>query len=154
LYSLLRVLFFALFRASAAPVAAADLRTAFALGARFDLRLALWLAVPPLAWGWIGPLRAERPLGARLPEPWIPGAGALVTLVYFCDIGHYDYLHARLAAQVLDELRSREALGMIWESYPVVPGLLALALAALGWLVLARGFLARARRPWNTGSPS
>jgi phosphoglycerol transferase MdoB-like AlkP superfamily enzyme len=60
---------------------------------------------------------------------------------------------------VLDELRSpREAFGMIWQSYPVAWGLLALALLAWGWSRLGAHALrvaelpARPTRPRSAGA--
>jgi len=57
-------------------------------------------------------------------------------LTYFIDLGHYDYLHDRLNASAIEHILPLSiALKMLWETYPVIPGLLALFLFAFafGW---------------------
>ena len=140
-FSLLRVVFFFAFRSPSGSLEGQDIAHAFALGARFDLRLALLVALPLFLTGLPGPLRSGRRGGAWLARLWLAAVGVLLTLVYCFDFGHYDWLHERLSAAVLDELRSpREAMGVVWESYPVVWGLLGLAVVAGGWLALAARF--------------
>ncbi len=146
-FTLLRVAFYALFRDTAGDVSTGDVLYAGWLGLRFDLRLALLLVLPLLTLTLLPHLRPTRRAGALLWRGWIPVAGMLLTAIYAFDLGHYDWLHERLDAKVLDELRSpREAAGMIWESYPVLPGLLGLALIAFAWNVLGRMAVKRARR--------
>ncbi|MFN0006998.1 MAG: LTA synthase family protein [Planctomycetota bacterium] len=147
--SVLRVVFYLVFRQSGGETTSADLARAFGLGSRFDLRLALLVSLPLTAFIWVGSVRPvwSRPT-SLLAQVWLTAAGALGTLIYFFDFGHYAYLHRRLEATVLDELRSpRESLAMIWDTYPVVWGLAALGLITWGWLLLARSTLAIARRP-------
>jgi phosphoglycerol transferase MdoB-like AlkP superfamily enzyme len=145
----LRAVFFGLFRSSAGPVDGLEIVRAFGLGARFDLRLALLVVLPLLVLALVPALRPQRPAGRSLWMGWIIVSQTLLLLVSAFDLGHYDYLHERLDAKVLDELRSpREAAGMIWETYPVLPGLLGLAALAGGWWLVSRWvLLAAAARP-------
>lgn len=154
-FTVLRAVFFALFRSTAGPVDGAETVEAFWIGARFDLRLALVVALPLALLAIARPLRPARPAGARLWTIWIVGVQTLLVLVNAFDLGHYDYLHERLDAKVLDELRSpREAAGMIWETYPVLPGLVLLAAAAGGWWLLSRWILRAAREERPVARPA
>ena len=151
-YSALRLVFFAIFQADGGAHRAPDLAHAFWLGARLDLRLALLVSLPLFLLAGPG----LRPLGRRasgvLWRAWIVVVGGLVSSIYLFDLGHYDYLHERLAAAALDELRSpREAAGMIWQSYPVVGGLIVLGLCLWGWAALAGSSLRKAREPAALG---
>lgn len=50
-------------------------------------------------------------------------------LVYFVDLGTYSYLHTRLNGTLLMFLENPAiSLAMIWQSYPVIPGVLVLGL--------------------------
>jgi phosphoglycerol transferase MdoB-like AlkP superfamily enzyme len=146
-YTLLRGAFCAAFLGSAGDVGSGLVAKAFWLGLRFDLRLAILVALPLVLLAAVPGLHPARRAGAVLWRVWIVAAGLFVTLVYAFDFGHYDYLHERLDAKVLDELRSpRESFGMLWESYPVPLALLGVALVVAGWLALAAYALRRARR--------
>lgn len=150
-YSALRVVFYLAFRTSGGETTSADLARAFGLGARFDLRLALIVSLPLVALAWIASVRPGWSRAASLlGQVWLTVAGLLGTLICFFDFGHYAYLHRRLEATVLDELRSpRESLTMIWDSYPVVWGAVGLGLIAWGWLWLARSTLRIAQSPYR-----
>lgn len=147
LYSALRLVFWLVFGTEAAAQTG-DLRLAFALGARFDLRLSLFVALPLALLSPVPGLRPSAKAGRILWSIWIGCALFTVLLAYVSDLGHYGWLHERLDAAVLDELRSPgEAVGMIWQSYPVGAGLLGLALAAWGLARLARALGGLAARP-------
>lgn len=116
---------------------AASIRDSLLLGARFDLRLVaiLTLAAAPFA---LVPACAPAGERRRARLVWA-GAESLLalalTLVVFADFGHYAYLVERLNGGVITLLKDpREALGMVWQSYPVVT--LAFAAAALTALML------------------
>jgi len=148
-YTALRVAFYLVYRASSGPTTSADLARAFGLGARFDLRLALVVSLPLIALAWIAAVRPGWNRTASLTwQTWLTAAGLLGTLIFFVDFGHYAYLHRRLEATVLDEMRSpRESLAMIWDTYPVLWGAAAVGLIAWGWLRLARVTFRIAQRP-------
>ena len=56
---------------------------------------------------------------------------AFLILMYFVDLGHYDYLHDRLNASSVEHILPLGiALRMVWETYPVVPGIILLFLFA------------------------
>jgi phosphoglycerol transferase MdoB-like AlkP superfamily enzyme len=127
-FSTLRIVFWGWFGDPADPIPGPDLFTAFYLGLKFDLRLALLLVLPLLALGW---LRWFNPFTHRWAHWLWTGYFALsntaVLLVFFIHFGHYDYLHKPLDATVLrfaDNLAI--SAQMVWETYPVLWGVIGL----------------------------
>jgi len=139
IFTLFRVLFWALFRSTAPEAPVFDFLRALYLGFKFDLRLSLLIFVPVLFLSWLPGLNLVRSSLAR----WIwlvyfAAMEAFLILTYFVDFAHYDYLHDRLNASALDHIQSTTiALQFIWETYPVALGFIILALLAIGygWLV-------------------
>jgi len=117
------------------------LLAAFVLGARFDLRLVL-LSVLPL---WV--LSRLPGLGRHLAPPhartlwwafWMSIA-LLWAVAWVFDAGHYAYLHQRLSAMLISLAGDpREALGMVWQSYPVIW----IVLGILLWLLICHSAFA------------
>jgi phosphoglycerol transferase MdoB-like AlkP superfamily enzyme len=109
-----------------------DTLKAFYIGLRFDGRVAAILAIPLLIF-LILPIKRVKAfytvLYIALP--------LILLLVYMGDFAHYAYMSLRINFAVFAELKDmREAMGVVWNSYPVIP--LALILAAVG---AAAGFL-------------
>jgi phosphoglycerol transferase MdoB-like AlkP superfamily enzyme len=139
-FASLRLLFWASFYEASAGAAWADVLKALYLGFKFDLRLALLLGLPLALLGWIPLFDPARRSAARLA--WL-GYFALtqcvVLLLYLVDFGHYGYVRARLNAGLAEHLTPvGVAARMAWETYPVVPGVLALLLLACGYFWLVR----------------
>jgi phosphoglycerol transferase MdoB-like AlkP superfamily enzyme len=112
---------------------------ALGIGLRFDLRVALLIALPvvllSLLPGRLG-LRTGR-VSRGLAVVWLALAGFGMTLTYVSDWAHYSYLEERLNASVLRFFQnSGDSLRMVWESYPVIPLLLLLLVttALSAWL--------------------
>jgi phosphoglycerol transferase MdoB-like AlkP superfamily enzyme len=139
IFVLFRAIFWALFRSIALEPIPSEFLWALYLGFRFDLRLSLLVCLPVLALSWIPFLNFTRSSTAkRIWLIYFTLAAAFLILTYFVDIAHYDYLHDRLNASALEHILSPAiALQMIWETYPVIPGILALLLVAMGygWMV-------------------
>lgn len=138
IFAVLRVAFFGWFLASQG-LELADVSRAFGIGLRFDLRVALLIALPvallSLLPGRLG-LRTGR-ISRGLAVLWMGLAGIGVTLTYVSDWAHYSYLEERLNASVLRFFQnSGDSLRMVWESYPVIPLLLLLLAGGLfgAWL--------------------
>lgn len=153
----LRLAFWLSFRSLAAQVPAQELLQGLYLGLKFDLRLALFIGVPPLLLGWLRWLDPARRNGAtRLWLGYFVAIQALVLFLYLVDFGHYGYVRARLNASVVEHLFPLSvSLHMAWESYPIVWGVLGIALLSALHLILLRRFavpeLARdgaIARPW------
>jgi phosphoglycerol transferase MdoB-like AlkP superfamily enzyme len=155
LFTLLRLAFWWVFRDVAAPIAGGDLLRCFYLGLKFDLRLALLIGLPVLLLGWIPPFHA---IGSRLGRGFWTGYWLLallaVLLVYAIDFGHYAYLRTRLDSTLVRFLYDpRDSARMVWQSYPVLRGVLALvATLAVLALLLRRGTAAIDRSPAHARS--
>lgn len=108
LFTILRIVFYFVFRSTAGVLDVHDIGRAFYLGLKFDARLAAILALPVLF------LR-------RFAIAYIVVAEAVVGVLYAADFGSYAYVHQRLNAGLLEFLRNPViSLHMVWESYHVV----------------------------------
>ncbi|HKW38387.1 MAG TPA: LTA synthase family protein [Burkholderiales bacterium] len=138
LFGAFRLAFFAAFRETLAGAPAADLARAFYLGTKFDLRLALLLLLPLAVLGGFPLFDPARRRAARVAWiAYLAAAQCAVALLYFVDFGHYAWLRVRLNASLIDHLTPvGVAARVAWDTYPVLPGLLALALltGAYAWL--------------------
>src|SRR5262245_10668118 len=155
LLALYRAAFWWLFRRAGRGVPRGELLRAAGLGLRFDLRLALLLALPALLIAWLPGAGPQDGLHAREAwRAWLLVSFGAVTLGHLVDLAHYDYLHARLDATVVEHLDAPGvALRAAWEGFPVLRGLLALAAALLVHAALVQQFvLAPRRAPAPTGS--
>ena len=153
LFTAFRILFWGVFRSSAAEAPAADLWWALYLGFKFDLRLSLLICLPVMALSWVPGLNFVRSLIAR--KIWVVYLIAMtlfLVLTYFVDLAHYEYLHDRLNASAIDHVLSFPiALRFVWETYAVIPGVLLIVAATVGygWVVNRFAFrrLGREGRP-------
>jgi phosphoglycerol transferase MdoB-like AlkP superfamily enzyme len=139
IFTLFRAIFWVLFRSTASEVSGSELLRALYLGFRFDLRLSLLVCLPVLALSWIPFLNFVRSsLAKRIWLIYLVAVEGFLILTYFFDFGHYDYLHDRLNASAIEHILPLAiALKMVWETYPVILGVLALLLFAIvyGWVV-------------------
>src|SRR5215813_14080282 len=137
-FAVLRGAFWAVFHDTLAAASWSDLLNALSIGLRFDLRLALDISLPLALLGWIPILNPARRASAR--AAWIGYFAAtqcVVLFLYFVDFGHYSYVRVRLNTSLVDHLTPvGVAARVAWETYPIVRGVLALALltAAYAWL--------------------
>jgi phosphoglycerol transferase MdoB-like AlkP superfamily enzyme len=142
MFTLFRIIFLALFRSTAQEAAGSDLLHAIYFGFKFDLRLSLVICLPPLILSWIPGLNFTRSLAAR--RIWVGyfvTVGVILVLGYFVDIAHYAYFHERLNASAIDHiLDTKTSLQAIWESYPVIPAVLALIFFSIGFGWMVRRF--------------
>ena len=152
-FAALRVVFWAAFQEALANASWADLLKALYLGFKFDLRLALLLCLPLALLGWIALFDLARRRAARIAWlAYLALAQCVVLLAYFVDFGHYAYVRVRLNASFLDHLTPvGVAARVAWETYPILPGVLGLALLtfAYAWIAgrAARRTLAPAANP-------
>lgn len=119
---------------------AQDLLNAMILGLRFDLRIAILVAVIPAFLLIVPKFNAlhSRPL-RLLMRLYLVIAIAAVLVTYAFDFGHYQYLGTRLNATVFRFLDDAQiSADMLWQSYPIVRISLAIAAASalLTWLLI------------------
>ena len=137
-FAAFRAAFWAAFHEALANASSADLLKALWLGFKFDLRLALLLLLPLALLAWIPLFDPARRRAARIAWlAYLALAQCAVLLAYFVDFGHYAYVRVRLNASLVDHLTPvGVAARVAWETYPVLPVLLGLALlgCAYAWV--------------------
>ncbi|WP_161596823.1 LTA synthase family protein [Chitinophaga vietnamensis] len=126
---LFRVVFY-LFFFKTTITDSAVISKAWYLGLKFDLRLTLILIVPIAAMALISRNNFFVSKGLRRVNlTYLFIVYLLLTLLYILDLGHYDYLGLRLDPSILRFLAKGERADnarMVWQSYPVVRGTLAI----------------------------
>ncbi|HUL91184.1 MAG TPA: LTA synthase family protein [Burkholderiales bacterium] len=134
-----RVAFWVAFRETLAGASWGDLAKAFYLGSKFDLRLALLLLLPLALLGGIPLLDPVRRRAARIGWlAYLAAAECAVLLLYFVDFGHYAWVRVRLNASLVDHLTPvGVAARVAWETYPILPGVLGLALLTVAYAWVA-----------------
>jgi phosphoglycerol transferase MdoB-like AlkP superfamily enzyme len=112
--------------------------SAFIMGLRFDARVSGIIALIMLllcAVPFINPLKNHK--GRRFWNIFLPVVFLLMAFVYAADFYHFDYLHQRLNATVLNYLQDAGiSFGMMWQSYP----LLKISIGLVIIFILARLF--------------
>ena len=136
LFVLFRIVFFYIFKNTAADVSSADITRAFWMGVRFDLRLSILISLPLLILTMVPVINMGRSSRTRLAGKWIYGILIISTVVFYAaDFGHFSYLQQRVDITALSLLENPAiALNMVWESYPVVWFVLLLGIICLSWI--------------------
>ena len=148
--------FWAVFHETLGGASGEDLAKALYLGSKFDLRLALLLLLPLALLAWIPLFDPARRRGARVAWlAYLAAAECAVLLLYFVDFGHYAWTRVRLNASLVDHLTPIGlAARVAWDTYPILWGVLALALltGAYAWAARRAGerTLAPAAHPLPT----
>ncbi len=140
LFTIFRVIFYLVFRSTSESPQAPVPFYSWYLGFKYDMRLALTINLPFMAFASIRWLDVRRCKSA-LTRWMIPYGltGTLLFLLYFVDFGHFAYLRSRLNSEIFDQLGSPAiALQMVWESYPVLWGLSALMVLVAGYLWIVK----------------
>lgn len=112
-----------------------DILKAWYLGMKFDLRLALILILPV----WLLIVLFRRKLFARsvfrkIILVYFFVAELLLLLLYVTDLGFYGYLNRRLDSFILHFFNQQDAgtnMQMVWETYPVIRGLLGMIITMI-----------------------
>jgi phosphoglycerol transferase MdoB-like AlkP superfamily enzyme len=96
--------------------------SAFFMGLRFDARIACIVGISMMLLSFIPFLNPFRNYKAK--GFWnflLPLVFTILVLFYFIDFYHYDYLHQRLNASVLNYLQDAGiSFSMMWQTYPLV----------------------------------
>jgi len=136
--SVLRLVFLFVFRTFAPQNSLREILVSLYIGMKFDLRLICLMALPLiiyllLAYFWHPARRVKK------AAVWLYSlASVLLLLIYFVDFGYYAYLSNRFNPFVLNFVQNPIiSLQMVWESYHVVWGALALAV----WGIISYAFI-------------
>ncbi len=142
-FSAARLAFWLLYDNPNDPLGNADLLKALYIGLKFDLRLALLIILPMFLLGWIRQLSPfDSTIGRLFWPAYLLLATLGVVLFYVTDFGHYAYLHVRVDSTVLRFLSNPLiSLEMVWQSYPVIAWLIALALLLAAFVLGIRRLL-------------
>ncbi|ACC97934.1 Alkaline phosphatase superfamily [Elusimicrobium minutum Pei191] len=130
-FFLMRFVFLFVYRAAITAEVKTYLLQSFYIGAKFDARLAAFLALPLGLYLFIKSIFPKIPavfnkIMASLYTVILTGAG----LVYAGDFGHYSYLGLRVNASLFKYLENAFiSFEMVWQTYPVV-------WASLGFILL------------------
>ena len=117
--------------------------SAFIMGLRFDARIACITGLLILllcAFPFINPFKNNKAAGFW--KTFLTIVFVLLVLLYAIDFYHYDYLHQRLNASVLNYLQDAGiSYKMMWQTYPLVKVTIAIIIIAVlarlffGWLL-------------------
>lgn len=150
-FSSVRLIFAAIFSTEASGYVAGEFQRALYLGAKFDMRVSLVLALPMVLIFWLPPLDPFKTSRAR--KVW----SAVYSVVFFLltslvmvDIAYYQYLNGRVNATILEFFKNPLiSAQMVWASYPVVW----MVLGAILFFYLSYRFLGRFIFPDRPGKP-
>jgi phosphoglycerol transferase MdoB-like AlkP superfamily enzyme len=144
-FTLLRVIFLMAFNTPADPLGALLWKSLYT-GFKFDLRLAVLINLPLLFSALPGINLYSKKTGKVFWGVYLALANMLVVLVYVFDFGHYAYLGIRIDATALRfALNPLISLGMIWETYPVIPIVLGVTAFIGAYCVLMVRILLKAK---------
>ncbi len=129
---LFRVIFY-LFFAELNNASSIEIRKAFLLGIRFDLKLAILTFFPMAILILIVNFRFfKRSIYKKIATFYLVLSYLVLTLFYLVDFGYYEYLAIRLDASSLRFLGNLKiSTQVLFESYPVYKGLLGLFILGL-----------------------
>ena len=128
LYSFLFRLLFYFFFAQLETAKSSEIQQAFSLGFRFDIKLAVLASLPLAILIFIVNKRLFQNKIFKITSlMYLTFIQITLTLFYIFDFGYYDYLSIRLDAASLRFLSNIDiSLQVLFESYPVYKGLIAL----------------------------
>ncbi|MDR2104406.1 MAG: sulfatase-like hydrolase/transferase [Deferribacteraceae bacterium] len=107
------------------PSKLVDILTAFYIGIRFDGRIAAVIALALIVY-------IVCPSGQKVYRVFYTFIATLLLLTYIGDFAYYAYMSTRINFSLFSELNDlQEALGVVWSSYPVIPLVVLLIIAAL-----------------------
>lgn len=138
IFFLFRVVFYLFFSETETGITLETVAKAFYLGAKFDLRAVLWLAMPLVFFSWLPFINFKT---NRKFWSWLYTLAAFLWVaVYFTDFGYYAYLNTRVNSSLVSFLHNPIiSAEMVWENYPVLKGFF----GTLALLYIYNNFLKR-----------
>ncbi len=128
-FTAFRIIFYFAFANAQSNFSSEDLRQAFYLGTKFDIRFALILITPVWILGylpWLNPIR-----GAQKFWRYFYNILFLVWLItYISDFGYYAYLSSRINGTIFHFFQNIWiSAEMVWQTYPVIPGFIGILIS-------------------------
>lgn len=135
-FTLMRGAFLFVFRTSLVPQSYPELWETFYVGAKFDMRLACGLSIILGLYFTLCAFWKKAQAARKAMAVFYGLLEALVMLIYFADFAHYAYISMRINYSILKYAENALiSLQMAWETYPVLWGVLGLAVwgTLAGW---------------------
>ena len=135
-FTLMRGAFLFVFRTSLVPQSYPELWETFYVGAKFDMRLACGLSIILGLYFTLCAFWKKAQAARKAIAVFYGLLEALVMLIYFADFAHYAYISMRINYSILKYAENALiSLQMAWETYPVLWGVLGLAVwgTLAGW---------------------
>jgi len=126
LFIIFRISFYFVYRGISGDFEFSELVKAFLMGIRFDLRLAIIISLPLLLLYMIPFfILTTSNIIRKAASTYVLLISMRMILFYAADFGHYGYLDSRLDITAVSFVENPIiSLQMIWESYPVIWGLI------------------------------
>lgn len=134
LFIILRISFYFVYRGVSGDIEFSELVKAFLMGIRFDLRLAIMISLPLILLSMIPYFNLTTSnIIRKTASIYVLIISIIMILFYAADFGHYGYLDNRLDITAVSFIENPIiSLQMIWESYPVIWGLIIIILLIYG----------------------
>lgn len=134
LFIILRISFYFVYRGVSGDTEFSELVKAFLMGIRFDLRLAIMISLPLILLSIIPYFNLTTSnIIRKTASIYVLIISIIMILFYVADFGHYGYLDSRLDITAVSFIENPIiSLQMIWESYPVIWGLIIIILLVYG----------------------
>lgn len=134
LFIILRISFYFVYRGVSGDIEFSELVKAFLMGIRFDLRLAIIISLPLILLSMIPYFNLTTSnIIRKTASIYVLIISIIMILFYVADSGHYGYLDNRLDITAVSFIENPIiSLQMIWESYPVIWGLIIIILLIYG----------------------
>lgn len=122
------------YRGVSGDIEFSELVKAFLMGIRFDLRLAIMISLPLILLSMIPYFNLTTSnIIRKTASIYVLIISIIMILFYAADFGHYGYLDNRLDITAVSFIENPIiSLQMIWESYPVIWGLIIIILLIYG----------------------
>ncbi len=134
LFIILRISFYFAYRGVSGDYEFSELVKTFFMGIRFDLRLAILISLPLILLSMIPFFNlTSSKIIRRIASIYVIIISIIMILLYAADFGYYGYLDSRLDITAVSFIENPIiSMQMVWESYPVILGLIIIVLLVYG----------------------
>ena len=137
-----RLLFATVFYEETMNLTAAYIFKSILIGCRFDLRLSVLIVLPYLFFSWIPIINAQ--IQEYFWKLYWLLIGSMIIVCYGIDLGYYAYVDTRLDASIIGLIKSFSiSMMMVWESYPIILGIIAILILLWIYFLLIKKVYAK-----------